>query len=157
MDAMEAFPTISRPVNTNCCPGSSFTLPSSNTPVRISGPLVSNNNATGLPHLERIFFTRSIRTFCSSWLPWEKLNLATFMPDSIIFSNISSLSVAGPMVHIIFVFLINFLLSPSVFSFFFYDNNRQNIRQPTTGKDTAKLFFYEYLRLFLPILLPNKD
>ena len=115
IDAIEAFPRISRPVSTNCCPGSNVTFPSSNIPVRISGPFVSKSIATGFPHFSRIALRRSIRSFCSSWLPCEKLKRATFMPPCINFSKTSSESVAGPIVHIIFVFRINKLLSLSAF------------------------------------------
>ena len=66
-------------------------------------------------HFSRIALRRSIRSFCSSWLPCEKLKRATFMPPCINFSKTSSESVAGPIVHIIFVFRINNLLSPSAF------------------------------------------
>ena len=68
---------------------------------------VSSMAATGRPSSARRAFRASRRPLCSAWLPWEKLNRATFMPASSICRRTPSLSVAGPRVHTIFVFLIN--------------------------------------------------
>ena len=48
----------------------------------------------------------AVPTLCSSWEPWEKLKRATFMPLAISSRRTPSLSVEGPRVQIIFVFLI---------------------------------------------------
>ena len=78
--------------------------------MRYSGPLVSSRMATGRSSFSRTFLIRSIFSLCSGWVPWEKLTRATFMPASIIFSKISSRSLAGPMVQMIFVLRIRILL-----------------------------------------------
>ena len=41
-----------------------------------------------------------------SWLPWEKLKRATFMPCRMSWRSTSSSSVAGPMVQTILVFFL---------------------------------------------------
>ena len=107
-------------VSTKLCPFFSSTFPFSSIPVRISGPLVSSRSATGRLSSSRTFFTRSAFLFCSSWLPWEKFSLATFMPASISSRITCSLSEAGPNVQIIFVFLIVMIFSlHSFFTFHF--------------------------------------
>lgn len=40
----------------------------------------------------------------TSWVPWEKLSLQTFMPASMSLPNIATDMVLGPMVHTILVF-----------------------------------------------------
>ena len=88
--------------------------------VRISGPFVSSSIPTTLP----VFFDASlmdlIRALCSSCEPCEKLSRATFIPASINCSSSSGDSLAGPIVHTIFVFLITkrpfVLYSSNVFS-----------------------------------------
>ena len=100
-------PSISFVVSTNLSPASRLTfLPPFNTPVRISGPFVSSRMATGFFSSSRIFLSISILDFCSSWSPWEKLNLAISMPfwTSLLISPASF--VFGPIVQMIFVFFI---------------------------------------------------
>ena len=75
---------------------------------RISGPLVSSSAATGLPSSSRRAFSFSRRPRCSSWEPWEKLKRATFMPLAIRSRSTPSLSVEGPRVQMIFVFLMQY-------------------------------------------------
>ena len=75
-----------------------------------TGPFVSSKIAIGSPSSARSFLTMSIRFFCSSCVPCEKFSLATFIPASISFRSTSSLSVAGPSVQTIFVFLITYYL-----------------------------------------------
>ncbi len=40
-----------------------------------------------------------IAAACSSWVPWEKLSLATSMPALTSFRSISGLRLAGPIVQ----------------------------------------------------------
>ena len=47
----------------------------------------------------------SIFLRCSSCVPCEKLSLATSIPARAIRVSVSSFSLAGPIVHMIFVFL----------------------------------------------------
>ena len=98
---------MSRVVRVNSWPVRSMTEPAAKDFSRTSGPLVSSMAATGRPSSARRAFRASRRPLCSAWLPWEKLNRATFMPASSICRRTPSLSVAGPRVHTIFVFLIN--------------------------------------------------
>ena len=98
-------PSTSLVVNVKACPSSKHTLPSLNRPRRISEPFVSSINATGMPVLSDANRTNSMRFACSSWVPWEKLNRATFIPARNKDSTISKVSVLGPMVQTIFVFL----------------------------------------------------
>jgi len=81
----------------------SMTFPSLKVLIRISGPLVSRSTAAGIPRLSRTLLNISMFSLCSSWLPWEKFNLATFIPASRSFLIISSFLDEGPIVHIIFV------------------------------------------------------
>ena len=62
--------------------------------------------ATGASSSSRRAFRVSNRALCSAWVPWEKLNRATFIPAWIISRRTPSLSVDGPKVHTIFVFRI---------------------------------------------------
>ena len=105
-------------VRINFCPDTSSVFPPSMSFRRISGPLVSRSVATGSFNSLLTLITRSNFALCSSWLPCEKLNLATFIPASISSLNLSSLSLAGPIVQIIFVFLI---LTPPAFFFYTTD------------------------------------
>ena len=89
--------------NVNSSPLCSSTLPSLNNLTRISGPLVSSNIGRGMPSSSLTFFTRSILTFCSSCVPWEKLSLAQSRPFWIICFKRFSSSHAGPNVQIILV------------------------------------------------------
>ena len=59
--------------------------------------------ASGTCIRARTSFSRSITASCSSYVPCEKLSLATFIPASIIFSIISVELEAGPRVQTIFV------------------------------------------------------
>ena len=102
---MSLVPTTSSIVIINLLPASKKTSGSANSPVLISGPLVSSNIATGLLSSSLTFFTTSILPLCSSWEPCEKLNLQTLRPFCINFFNTSSLWEAGPKVQTIFVFL----------------------------------------------------
>ena len=99
-------PTTSSVVRVNSAPEHSVTEPSAKVLRRTSGPRVSSMAATGRSSSSRSFFSWSRRALCSSWLPWEKLNRATFIPARIISPRTPSRSVAGPRVHTIFVFLI---------------------------------------------------
>ena len=108
---------FSPPTNVNVWPEKTWTLPFSKLPVLISGPFVSNNMATGLLHFSLNSLTLFILPKCSSWEPWEKLHLATFKPFLINSSNTLSLSVAGPNVQTILVFLISAFTS-CLFSFY---------------------------------------
>lgn len=105
MPTKEASPGSSPVVRVNTCPRLSCALPSLKFFRRISGPFVSRRMATGRSFSPRSALMRSMRTFCSAWLPCEKLKRATFMPFSTSASSTPSRSVAGPIVHIIFVFL----------------------------------------------------
>ena len=103
-------PTRSLVVSVKKSPALSSAFPPSKSRVRISGPFVSSKIAIGSPSSARSFLTMSIRFFCSSCVPCEKFSLATFIPASISFRSTSSLSVAGPSVQTIFVFLITYYL-----------------------------------------------
>lgn len=89
-----------------------MTAPFSNTPSRISGPLVSSMVPMGRPSSSRRRST--IRNFsrCSSWVPWEKLNRATSIPASIIRRRVASSELDGPSVQIIFVLRIKPFTTP---------------------------------------------
>ncbi len=107
METLVSSPSISSVHNVNISPVSSETfLPSFSTPVRISGPFVSKRMATGIFSSSLSRFIMSMRAFCSSWVPWEKLKRAISMPSLISFLTISGSFVPGPMVHTIFVFFI---------------------------------------------------
>ncbi len=70
METRSASPFVSSVVRVNVSPVFSVTFfPSFNTPVRISGPLVSRRIAIGLPSSSRTFLSLSIRAFCSSCVP----------------------------------------------------------------------------------------
>lgn len=74
--------------------------------IRYSGPFVSSMMAIGsfsfsLTFLMSLFFAR-----CSSCVPCQKFNRATFIPFLHIYVRISSSSQAGAMVQIILVFRI---------------------------------------------------
>ena len=87
-------------------PSFSSAEPSLKVVTRTSGPLVSSMIATFFP-LSAIASRMFANTPASaSWVPWDMLILATFIPASIIFRSISLVLLAGPMVHTIFVFLI---------------------------------------------------
>src|SRR3989338_9299269 len=77
--------------------------------VLISGPCVSIINPIGKSVSWLIFLTRFIAMEFHSKVPWDMLSLAIFIPLIAKALIISSLSVLGPIVHIIFVLLI-FLL-----------------------------------------------
>ena len=97
-------PIQSSILTTNFAP-SSRTTGSSNSPVLISGPLVSRRIATGWSNSSLSLFVLSILSLCSSCEPCEKLNLQTFSPFSINSFRTWSESVEGPIVQTIFVFL----------------------------------------------------
>ena len=101
-------PKTSFVVSVNNCPFVSSSFPLTNSFKRISGPFVSRSVATGRFNFFPIAITLSNLFLCSSWSPCEKLNLATFIPAFINSSNLSGLSLAGPIVQMIFVFLILF-------------------------------------------------
>ena len=87
-------------------PSTSFALPSLNVPTLTSGPFVSSKIATFLP-LSLIASLRTANvTSRSSYVPWDILMRATFIPASIILSKVSLVLQAGPIVHTILVFLI---------------------------------------------------
>ena len=109
MEALSEVPIISSVVNMNFCPSLSSAFPPEKSRSLISGPFVSSNVATGSFSSPLIFTTLANFFLCSSWLPWEKLKRATFIPASISSLSLSSLSLAGPIVQIIFVRLILFL------------------------------------------------
>ena len=111
--ALSEVPRMSSVVRVNFCPSTSSTFPFSKSQRRISGPRVSSSTATGRCSSRLILRTLSSFRPCSSWSPWEKLNLATFIPDLIISRKISSSWDAGPIVQTIFVLLIHFLLFSS--------------------------------------------
>ena len=102
---MVSFPINERVVKVKGCPAFIIMEPFSKEPKRISGPFVSNISAMGICDFFEIFRTRSIRFLCSSWVPWEKLKRAIFMPELIKFSIISGVCELGPKVQTIFVFL----------------------------------------------------
>ena len=101
-------PSTSRVVRVKVWPATRFSTPFLKSFRRISGPLVSSSAATGLPSSSRRAFSFSRRPRCSSWEPWEKLKRATFMPLEIRSRSTPSLSVEGPRVQIIFVFLMQY-------------------------------------------------
>ncbi len=107
-EAFSCVPMHSSVVSVNCCPFSSVIFPPAKSRRRISGPFVSSSAATGSPSsfltLQSVLYFSS----CSSCVPCEKLKRATFIPALISLRIISSLSLAGPRVQIIFVFLIYF-------------------------------------------------
>ena len=106
IDAFSFVPSISSVVRIKSCPLSSSAFPSTKSQSRISGPFVSKRVATGKFNSLLILITFASFCFCSSCVPCEKLNLATFIPASINSLKVSSFSLAGPIVQIIFVFLI---------------------------------------------------
>ena len=114
METFSLVPIISSVVKVKVCPLSSTVFPPSISFRRISGPLVSSKVAICNPSSPLIFITRSNLFLCSSCEPCEKLNRATFMPASMISRSFSSLSLDGPKVQIILVFLIK---SPFHFDF----------------------------------------
>ena len=59
----------------------------------------------GLPSSSDSFRMMRIFSPCSLWVPWEKLSLATAIPWEINSFMTSGDSLAGPMVHTIFVFV----------------------------------------------------
>ena len=81
-------------------------LPPSKSRSLISGPFVSNKVATGRFNSPLTLITLANFFLCSSCVPWEKLKRATSIPANINSFSFSSLSLAGPIVQIIFVFLI---------------------------------------------------
>ncbi|KYC62777.1 hypothetical protein B4099_2653 [Heyndrickxia coagulans] len=93
---------------TGVMPSTSSNPPSFISWVRISGPFVSSRS----PIVLFWFFAASriflIRARCSSWLPCEKFKRQTSIPFAINLSSISTLSLAGPIVHTILVFFILF-------------------------------------------------
>ena len=104
-------PSISSFVRVIVSPSFNITFfPSFKTPVRISGPFVSKRIATGFFSSSRIFFNMSIRPFCSSCEPCEKLNLAISMPSFTSCLMIFSSFEFGPIVQTILVFFIPVLL-----------------------------------------------
>ena len=112
METRSLSPSTSLVVRTNVWFSFNVTfLWSFSSPVRISGPFVSSRMATGTFSSLRTSFKRSIRIFCSSWSPWEKLKRATSMPFSTSFFIISFEFVFGPIVQTILVFLM--LYSPA--------------------------------------------
>ena len=119
MDTQEARPEKVKPIPSSLpfsprarrvklCPASRVTEPLSKSRIRISGPFVSKRRAMGRSSSALIRLTRSIRVFCSSWEPWEKLKRAQSMPPPIRARIASSESTAGPMVQMIFVLRIMF-------------------------------------------------
>ena len=98
--------------NVNSCPSVivTFSSPVSSTPVLISGPFVSRAIAIGIPNFSLHLLIVAIFSAFSSYPPCEKLILHTFSPAFINFVSISSLSLAGPIVPIILVFLKSFIL-----------------------------------------------
>ena len=99
-------PTICSVVRVKGSPSFKTVFPPSIFPRRISGPLVSSSAPSETSISLRSFLTSFNLFRCSSWEPWEKLKRATFMPASIISRSTCSVSLAGPSVQIIFVFLI---------------------------------------------------
>ena len=104
------FPSTSSMVRVKICPSLSSALPPSKFPVLISGPLVSSITAAGTPRASLTFLKVSMVLPCPSWVPCEKLSLATFMPALSIFSITASSDDAGPNVHTILVFRIGTVL-----------------------------------------------
>ena len=104
MDTICLSPSTSRVVKVKVSPASSWMGPSRKVLTRISGPLVSKMVATGSPSSSRSRVTASSFLAASSWVQWEKLNRAAFMPPSISRRRTLSSSVAGPSVQMIFVF-----------------------------------------------------
>ncbi|OQA06264.1 MAG: hypothetical protein BWY65_02230 [Firmicutes bacterium ADurb.Bin373] len=84
-------------------PSARWTGSSLKYPRRISGPLVSSIMATYLPHSSAACRIASIFRLCSSCVPCEKFRRATFIPASINFFKIFTLSLAGPIVQTILV------------------------------------------------------
>ncbi len=83
MDILSFVPKTSSVVKVIFSPVCKVILPFSTKPVLISGPFVSSIIATERPEIReasRIFF---ILWACSSWLPWEKLRRAIFIPSLI--------------------------------------------------------------------------
>jgi len=104
-------PSISSTQIIEVCPFLKVVLPPTKSPVRISGPFVSNKIATFVDNSLLISNNVVIFSACSSCVPCEKFNLMTFIPAFTNFVSISLLSDAGPTVHTIFVF--------DIISFFF--------------------------------------
>ena len=103
-------PIISLVVKVNSSPAFSVILPFAKVLILNSGPLVSSIMGMGAFLISLTFFIVSIFCACSSCVPCEKFKRATFMPASMSSESISSLSLAGPSVQMIFVFFIDFLL-----------------------------------------------
>jgi len=82
------------------------TMPSFMLFVRISGPFVSKRIAHILPVIFDASRMLTIRAPCSSKSPCEKFKRATFIPAFINLTSVSTDSLAGPIVHTIFVFFI---------------------------------------------------
>ena len=128
----------------NISPRFSETEPSLNVFILTSGPFVSSMTAAETPILSRTARKVSTVFLCSSWVPWEKLRRATFMPARSIFSIISSLLLAGPSVHTIFVLLILFYPSKTIFRFIHYISKLSH-RQHTKQKFfRLSLSFFEF-------------
>ena len=100
-------PTSSRAVSVKRCFSFKTTSPFSNCLMRISGPFVSIIIGSAMPSLSRIRLTLSICFLCDAWSPWLILNRATFIPAATISAKTRSSSHAGPIVAIIFAFLIS--------------------------------------------------
>ena len=107
MEQRVSSPSTSVVQRVNSAPSFSSTEPFLKDFSRTSGPLVSSMAATGRSSSSRRAFSWSRRALCPAWSPWEKLNRATFMPASSISRRTPSLSVAGPRVQTILVFLIS--------------------------------------------------
>ena len=97
-EARVSLPTISSVVRVKGWPLASSMGSVSSSPIRILGPGRSASSAISRPAAAAAARSRSIRAACSSNLPWEKFNRATFSPARIMASNTSGTSEAGPMV-----------------------------------------------------------
>merc|ERR1719424_1051968 len=94
--------------NFKSCPAFNLTLPpAAKKPVRISGPLVSNNMEIGLSG-RNLSASRILTTVspCDLWSPCEKLSRATFIPESMSLQRFSTDQQEGPMVQMILHFLL---------------------------------------------------
>ena len=116
-DTRVSSPSTSSVVRMNSAPSLSSTLPSLNVLILYSGPFVSSMIAIGRFIFSLTLLMRSIFSWCCSCVPCEKLSLATFIPASNIFDNVSSLSEAGPIVQMILVLRINRYLLKSIKKF----------------------------------------
>ena len=104
METRRSLPTMSLLVSVKSSPAARLITPGSVGPVLYLIPGTSTMTPRG-----RLMSADTLRTTlsasrCSLMVPCERLSLAMLMPDSASDRTVSSVEVAGPSVHTIFVF-----------------------------------------------------